>query len=58
MDRKVYTASGKLLYHNVWYSSYRGETKEIRVGTKPKPKPKPVPVVVPGIDFTPMPSLH
>jgi vancomycin resistance protein YoaR len=39
--RRVYTASGRLLYDNTWYSSYRGEDRVVRVGTKPKPKPKP-----------------
>jgi hypothetical protein len=38
--RRVYTPDGTLLYDNVWYSSYRGETKVIRVGTKPRPKPE------------------
>src|SRR5262249_18318739 len=41
VERKVYTHDGKLLYDNVWYSSYRGETRIVRIGTKPKPKPKP-----------------
>jgi vancomycin resistance protein YoaR len=40
VHRRVFTPDGTLLYDNVWYSSYRGETKVIRVGTKPKPKPK------------------
>jgi len=44
VHRKVYAASGKLLYDNVWYSSYRGEYRVVRYGTKPKPKPKPKPV--------------
>jgi vancomycin resistance protein YoaR len=35
--RKVYDASGKLLFDTRFYSSYRGEIKVIRVGTKPKP---------------------
>jgi uncharacterized protein YabE (DUF348 family) len=38
--RLVYDASGKLIHDNTWYSSYRGEARVIRVGTKPKPKPK------------------
>jgi vancomycin resistance protein YoaR len=38
--RKVYDANGKLLYDTTWYSSYRGNYKLIRVGTKPKPKHK------------------
>jgi vancomycin resistance protein YoaR len=47
--RRVYDANGKLLYDNVWYSSYRAEPKVVRIGTKPpeekggkggkKPKP-------------------
>jgi vancomycin resistance protein YoaR len=44
VHRRVYTETGKLLYDNVWYSSYRGEYRVIRYGTKPKPKPKPKPV--------------
>ena len=39
--RRVYSAGGKLLYDNTWYSSYRGEKRVILVGTKPKPQPKP-----------------
>ncbi len=38
VHRLVYSPSGKLLHDDTWYSSYRGETKIIRVGTKPKPK--------------------
>ena len=38
--RLVYTAGGKLLYDNTWYSSYQAEPKIVLVGTKPKPKPK------------------
>jgi vancomycin resistance protein YoaR len=41
VNRKVYTADGKLLYDNTWYSSYVGDKSLIRIGTKPKPKPKP-----------------
>jgi vancomycin resistance protein YoaR len=37
--RRVYTASGKLLYDNVWYSSYRSTPEIVRVGAK-KRKPK------------------
>ncbi len=37
--RKVYDASGKLLYDTTWRSSYDAETEVLRVGTK-KPKPK------------------
>ena len=38
VHRRVYNAQGKLLYDNVWYSSYRGEKKIVLVGTKPKPE--------------------
>lgn len=41
--RKVYSAGGKLLYNDSWFSSYRGEAQVVRVGTKPKPKPEPAP---------------
>jgi vancomycin resistance protein YoaR len=37
--RLVYTANGKLLYDNTWYSSYRGEPQVVRYGTREK-KPK------------------
>jgi vancomycin resistance protein YoaR len=40
-ERKVYSAAGKLLSDQTFYSSYRAEPKVIRVGpTKPKVKPK------------------
>ena len=39
--RLVYTASGKLLYDNTWYSSYRGEAKIVHYGTKTRPAPPP-----------------
>ena len=38
--RLVYTASGKLLYDNTWYSSYRGEDRVVLFGTKERPKAK------------------
>jgi vancomycin resistance protein YoaR len=38
VHRLVYDASGKLLLDSVFYSSYVGEPKVIRVGTKPKPE--------------------
>ena len=37
-ERKVYDADGKLLFDTTFYSSYRGEMKIIRVGTKKRPK--------------------
>ena len=36
--RTVYDAGGKLLSDTTFYSSYRGEMRVIRVGTKPRPK--------------------
>jgi vancomycin resistance protein YoaR len=39
--RRVYSAGGALLYDNTWYSSYRGEPRVVRVGTKARPKPPP-----------------
>ena len=45
--RNVYDASGKLLYEDVWYSSYRGEKKIVLVGTKVKPQPEPQPAEKP-----------
>jgi vancomycin resistance protein YoaR len=39
VHRLVYSETGELLLDSVFYSSYRGEPKVIRVGTKPKPKP-------------------
>lgn len=44
VHRRVYTKDGKLLYDDVWYSSYRGEKRIVRVGTKATPKPKEKPV--------------
>jgi vancomycin resistance protein YoaR len=38
VTRDVYTADGKLLYHNVWYSSYRASPELVRVGPKAKHK--------------------
>ncbi len=37
-ERKVYDADGKLLFDTTFYSSYRGEMKVVRVGTKRRPK--------------------
>jgi vancomycin resistance protein YoaR len=37
-ERKVYDPDGKLLFDTTFYSSYRGEIKVIRVGTKPRLK--------------------
>ena len=37
VHRTVYSATGKLLYDTVFYSSYVGEPTVVRVGTKPRP---------------------
>jgi vancomycin resistance protein YoaR len=37
--RRVYAPGGALLYDNTWYSSYRGEARVVRVGTKAKLAP-------------------
>jgi vancomycin resistance protein YoaR len=40
VTRDVYTANGKHLYHDTWYSSYRAEPKLVRVGPPKAPKKK------------------
>jgi vancomycin resistance protein YoaR len=40
VTRDVYTKSGKLLYHDVFYSSYRASPELVRVGAKKKPAKK------------------
>ncbi|HEY4412637.1 MAG TPA: VanW family protein [Gaiellaceae bacterium] len=46
VTRDVYARSGKLLYHDVWYSSYRAAPELLRIGPKKK-KPKPSAVTPP-----------
>ncbi|HZC30147.1 MAG TPA: VanW family protein, partial [Gaiellaceae bacterium] len=41
VTRDVYAKDGKLLYHTVWYSSYRAAPELMRVGPPKKKKPKP-----------------
>jgi vancomycin resistance protein YoaR len=41
--RRVYSASGKLLFDTTWSSNYIAEPRVVVVGTKPKPKPPPPP---------------
>jgi vancomycin resistance protein YoaR len=41
VERKVYSATGKLLYDDHWSSHYRGDYRIVRVGTKKPPKKKP-----------------
>jgi hypothetical protein len=38
--RTIYGAEGDLLRSETWNTSYRGETRVVRVGTKPKEPPK------------------
>ena len=47
VTRDVYAASGKLLYHDVWYSSYRAAPELLRVGPKKKTKPASGPATPP-----------
>src|SRR5262249_33789068 len=39
VERKVYTARGKLLYDDTWSSHYSGENEVVLVGTKKPPPP-------------------
>jgi len=43
VTRDVYAPGGKLLYHDVWYSSYRAAPELLRVGPKKKKKPATAP---------------
>ncbi len=43
VTRTVYDEQGKVLHDETWNTSYRGEYRIIRVGTKPPPEPKPKP---------------
>jgi vancomycin resistance protein YoaR len=40
VTRTVYLANGDVLYEESWRTSYRGEERVVRVGTKPKPEPE------------------
>jgi vancomycin resistance protein YoaR len=39
VTREIYAADGELLRRETWTTSYRGEKRVLRVGTKPKGKP-------------------
>ena len=41
VTRTVYDEQGEVIHDETWNTSYRGEYRVIRVGTKPPPKPKP-----------------
>ena len=51
--RKVYSAGGELIRSETWTTSYKGEERVIRVGTKVEPKTKPVPPKAPVDDAQP-----
>ena len=51
--RKVYSADGELIRSETWTTSYEGEERVIRVGTKVQPKTKPVPSKAPADDGQP-----
>lgn len=53
VHRLVYSPSGKLLHDDVWSSYYVGETRLIKVGTKPKPPPPPAKTTSTQTDTTP-----
>jgi vancomycin resistance protein YoaR len=53
VTRDVYAKDGTLLYHNTWFSSYRGSPKLLRVGPKKK---KPTPVTTTTTPTTTQPS--
>jgi len=38
VTRTVYSSDGTLISEETWNTSYKGETRVVRVGTKPKPK--------------------
>jgi vancomycin resistance protein YoaR len=54
--RRVYSASGKLLFDTTWSSSYVAEPRVVVVGTKPKPKPPPPPPTTTGEEPPPPPT--
>ena len=41
VTRTVYDEQGEVIHDETWNTSYRGEYRVIRVGTKPPPKPEP-----------------
>jgi len=43
VTRTVYDEEGDVLHDETWNTSYRGEYRVIRVGTKIPPKPEPKP---------------
>jgi vancomycin resistance protein YoaR len=52
VERKVYSASGKLMSDQSWSSYYRAEPKLVRVGTKKPVKPKSLKATAPSTPTT------
>jgi vancomycin resistance protein YoaR len=55
VSRKGYDASGKLLYDDTWYSSYRADPAIVRIGPKPEKK-KPATSKAPPAQTTTQPT--
>src|SRR5262249_53625343 len=51
--RKIYSAAGDLIRSETWTTSYEGETRVVRVGTKVVAKPTPEPKQKQGADAPP-----
>ena len=51
--RKVYSADGDLIHSETWTTSYDGEKRVVRIGTKAEPERKTVPPKTPADDKTP-----
>jgi vancomycin resistance protein YoaR len=51
--REIYSADGDLIRSETWTTSYEGETRIVRVGTKVVPKPTPKPKTKPGAEVAP-----
>jgi hypothetical protein len=56
ITRTVYDENGKVLHDETWNTSYRGEYKVVRVGTKKPPEPRPEPKPKPAPKTTPPPT--
>ncbi len=56
VTRTVYDERGQILHDETWNTSYRGEYRVIRVGTKPLPKPEPKPKPKPEQPAPPTPT--
>ena len=50
VTRTIYDADGKLIDEETWSTSYKGETRIVRVGTKPKAPKKPADMPKPPAD--------